>query len=174
MRQTLHILTRQYESPFGTLQLGSFGDKLCLCDWLVEKHHHRVCSRLTRILGAELVEGSSDVMEEAASQLDAYFCGERREFSVPLLFAGTDFQKKVWNELLHIPYGETLSYARMARHIGKPQAIRAVAGANGANALSIFAPCHRVIGSDHSLTGYAGGVDTKRRLLELEGVIMCN
>lgn len=86
------------------------------------------------------------------------------------MFAGTDFQKTVWNELLKIPFGNTISYAEMARRIGMPKAVRAVANANGANSISIFAPCHRVIGSDHSLTGYGGGLDAKRTLLKLEGI----
>lgn len=115
-----------------------------------------------------MAEGTSVVIEEAAAQLDEYFAGRRSTFSVPLVFAGTDFQKRVWNELLKIQYGETVSYGEMARRIGKSEAVRAVANANAANALSIFAPCHRVIGSNRSLTGYAGGLDTKRRLLILE------
>ena len=90
---------------------------------------------------------------------------------MPLLFVGTDFQKTVWNELLKIPFGTTVSYGEMARRIGMPKAVRAVANANGANAISILAPCHRVIGSDHSLTGYGGGLDVKRALLELEGIL---
>ena len=83
----------------------------------------------------------------------------------------TDFQKKVWDELLKIPYGQTISYGEMARRIGMPKAVRAVANANGANAISILAPCHRVIGSDGSLTGYGGGLAAKRMLLELEAVL---
>lgn len=81
------------------------------------------------------------------------------------------FKKKVWNELLNIPYGQTISYGKMAKKIGMPKAVRAVANANGANSISIFAPCHRVIGSDHSLTGYAGGLKAKQMLLELEGAL---
>ena len=88
-----------------------------------------------------------------------------------MLFVGTDFQKKVWNFLLSIPFGKTISYGEMARQIGLPKAVRAVANANGANSISVFAPCHRVIGSDSSLTGYGGGLDAKRLLLELEGVL---
>ena len=149
--------------------LGSFGDKLCLCDWRVEKHRDHVDRRLKKILNAEFEEGSSDVIEKAVWQLDEYFAGKRRTFDVPLLFVGTDFQKTVWNALLTIPFGQTLSYGDMAQRIGLPTAVRAVANANGANALSIFAPCHRVIGSDWSLTGYGGGLDAKRYLLALEG-----
>ena len=110
------------------------------------------------------------IIEKAIKQLDEFFAGKRQEFDIPLLFVGTDFQKKVWSELLKIPFGETISYGKIATRIGMPKAVRAVANANGANAISIFAPCHRVIGSDHSLTGYGGGLDAKRELLELEGV----
>ena len=91
-----------------------------------------------------------------------------RGFTVPLLFAGTDFQQKVWRLLQEIPYGSTLTYAGLAAGLGMPGAVRAVANANGANALSLFVPCHRVIGADGSLTGYAGGTDAKKYLLDLE------
>lgn len=164
------IKIRRYESPCGTLVLGSYGDKLCLCDWQVEKHRDHVNRRLKRVLNAEFEEGRSDIIEKAMRQLDEFFAGTRREFEIPLLFAGTDFQKTVWEELLKIPYGQTISYGEMARRIGMPKAVRAVANANGANSISIFAPCHRVIGSDRSLTGYGGGLDAKRKLLELEEI----
>lgn len=165
------IITRIYESPCGRLMLGSFGDKLCLCDWQVEKHCDSVNNRLRRILNAEFVEGLFAVIDCAVTQLDEYFAGRRREFDVPMLFVGTDFQKKVWECLLTIPYGETISYGEMARKIGMPNAVRAVANANGANSISIFAPCHRVIGSDHTLTGYGGGLAAKQYLLKLENAI---
>ncbi len=164
------IRVKRYESPCGVLMLGSFGDKLCLCDWQVEKHLNHVDRRLKRILNAEFKEETSEVIEKAAMQLDEFFAGKRREFDVPLLFVGTDFQKTVWKELLKIPFGQTISYGEMARRIGMPKAVRAVANANGANSMSIFAPCHRVIGSDHSLTGYGGGLDAKHTLLKLEEV----
>lgn len=165
------IKIKRYESPCGVLMLGSFGDKLCLCDWQVEKHRDHVDRRLKRILRAEFEEGTSEVIGKAERQLDEFFAGQRREFDMPLLFVGTDFQKTVWNELLKIPFGQTISYGEMARRIGMPKAVRAVANANGANSMSIFAPCHRVIGSDRSLTGYGGGLEAKRMLLELEGVL---
>ncbi len=164
------IKTRRYESPCGTLLLGSFEDKLCLCDWQVEKHRGKVDRRLKRELQAEFEEGTSDVIEKAVAQLDEFFAGNRKVFDIPLLFVGTDFQKTVWNELLNIPYGQTISYGEMARRIGMPKAVRAVANANGANAISIIAPCHRVIGSDGSLTGYGGGLAAKKMLLELEAL----
>lgn len=170
MKEKAVVKTMIYESPCGLLLLGSLGGRLCLCDWLVERHHARVKRRLERLLHAGFEEGPSPVTEEAARQLDGYFAGKRRTFDVPLLLTGTGFQKAVWNELLKIPFGETVSYGGIARRIGMPNAVRAVANANGANPVSIFVPCHRVIGSDRSLTGYGGGIETKRRLLELEGV----
>ena len=140
MRKENVILIRLYESPCGLLRLGSWKDSLCLCDWSVEKHSVSVDRHL------------------------------KKGLDVPLLFLGTDFQKRVWRELLDIPYGTTVSYVEMARRIGMPKAVRAVANANGANIISIFAPCHRVIGSNHSLTGYRGGLEAKRALLALEGI----
>lgn len=168
MKEKKKIVTRTYESPCGTLKLGSFGDKLCLCDWQVEKHRNHVENRLRRILDSEFEEGASAAIDNAIAQLEEYFNGKRQEFDIPLLFVGTDFQKKVWNQLLSIPFGKTISYGEMARQIGMPKAVRAVANANGANSISIFAPCHRVIGSDHTLTGYGGGLAAKEYLLKLE------
>ena len=171
MKEKNKIITCKYESPCGTLMLGSYNDRLCLCDWQVERHRNHVDNRLCRILDAEWVEGTSPIIERAMMQLDEYFTGQRQEFDIPLLWVGTDFQKKVWDRLLTIPYGHTLSYGEMARQIGQPKAVRAVANANGANAISIFAPCHRVIGSDHTLTGYGGGLTTKEYLLRLENAL---
>jgi O-6-methylguanine DNA methyltransferase len=106
-----------------------------------------------------------------ARQLEEYFAGQRRQFDLPLDLRGTDFQKRCWQELLKIRYGETRSYADIARAIGNPAAVRAVGLANGQNPIAIIVPCHRVIGSDGSLTGYGGGLETKRKLLELEGAL---
>ncbi|HSW54104.1 MAG TPA: methylated-DNA--[protein]-cysteine S-methyltransferase [Ignavibacteriaceae bacterium] len=104
----------------------------------------------------------------AFSQVREYFNRERKEFELPLEIIGTDFQKKVWNELTKIPYGETISYGELANRMGDKNLMRAVAAANGANPIPIIIPCHRVIGSDGSLTGYGGGLDVKQKLLELE------
>ncbi|MFA7566539.1 MAG: methylated-DNA--[protein]-cysteine S-methyltransferase, partial [Alkalispirochaeta sp.] len=101
-------------------------------------------------------------------QLSEYFAGERREFELPLVVPGTDFQKEVWDSLMKVPYGETWSYAQQAAFMGRPKAVRAVAVANGYNRISIVIPCHRIIGSDGSLTGYGGGLPRKQRLLEIE------
>jgi methylated-DNA-[protein]-cysteine S-methyltransferase len=111
---------------------------------------------------------NSSVFEEAIRQLQAYFRGELKEFDLPLRMEGTEFQLRVWNALRAIPYGETISYAQLARRIGNPKAVRAVGLANGSNPIPIIVPCHRVIGSDGSLTGFGGGLSTKKMLLDLE------
>lgn len=111
---------------------------------------------------------SDQYLTEAIRQLDAYFRGELRSFDLPLALEGTTFQKTVWQELLKIPYGAAVSYREIARRIGKPKAVRAVGAANGRNPLPIVVPCHRVIGSDGSMTGYGGGLQIKEFLLELE------
>ena len=103
------------------------------------------------------------------TQLREYFNRQRKEFKLPLEIFGTDFQKKVWNELRKIPYGETISYGKLANRMGDKNLMRAVAAANGANPIPIIIPCHRVIGAHGSLTGYGGGLDVKQKLLELEG-----
>ena len=162
------IIVRKYHSPCEELTLGSFGEELCLCDWQSGRHRSRTIGRLQRMLDTELEDGNSRVIDMAASQLDEYFAGARRTFDIPLLFSGTEFQRTVWHELLKIPYGTTVSYGTIARNIAMPKAVRAVANANGANPISIFAPCHRVIGSDNSLTGYGGGLEVKEFLLRLE------
>ncbi|MDY2703120.1 MAG: methylated-DNA--[protein]-cysteine S-methyltransferase, partial [Prevotella sp.] len=112
--------------------------------------------------------GSSSVIEKTKTQLDDYFAGKRKVFNIPLCPFGTDFQLQVWKSLLEIPYGETRSYMDIAKTIGNPKGVRAVAQAIGANGIDILIPCHRVIGSNHSLTGYAGGLDKKKYMLELE------
>jgi methylated-DNA-[protein]-cysteine S-methyltransferase len=108
------------------------------------------------------------VLARAADQLGEYFEGERESFDLPLALAGTAFQRSVWEALLGIGYGRCVSYAQLADQIGRPTAVRAVGHANGRNPVSIIVPCHRVVGSDGTLTGYGGGLDNKRRLLDLE------
>mgnify|MGYP000026156313 FL=1 len=107
-------------------------------------------------------------LEDCVFQLQEYFDGKRKDFDIKLNPEGTDFQKKVWNQLLEIPYGKTLSYLELSKQLGDVKAIRAVANANGKNPIWIIIPCHRVIGSDGSLTGYAGGLNRKQWLLEHE------
>ncbi len=112
--------------------------------------------------------GHEWILGEAERQLDDYFAGRRARFDLTLRLAGTPFQERVWRALLEIPYGETITYAGLAAEIGVPAAVRAVGAANGQNPLSIVVPCHRVVGSNGSLTGYGGGLEAKRWLLDLE------
>jgi methylated-DNA-[protein]-cysteine S-methyltransferase len=124
--------------------------------------------RISSGLNAEFIESDAPVLRETKRQLDEYFQARRTQFELPLLMAGSDFQKRVWNELLKISYGETSSYLGLAERMGNKSAIRAVAGANGANAISIIVPCHRIIGGNGELVGYAGGLKAKEKLLALE------
>jgi methylated-DNA-[protein]-cysteine S-methyltransferase len=118
-------------------------------------------------------DGDSPVLDEAGRQLDAYFAGELLEFDLPLELHGTAFNERCWLALASIPYGQTVSYGEQARRLGLgPDAARAVGAANGRNPLPLVLPCHRVIGADGSLTGFGGGLETKRYLLELEGALL--
>ncbi len=167
---TRRIWLSTYPSPVGTLLLGAHDDHLCLCDWANRTLRQRVDRRLERAFSARLTEGQHPLLAEARAQLDEYFSGQRRDFDLPLRTAGTAFQSDVWATLAGISYGEVRTYRQLAESLDQPAAVRAVASAIGANALSIFLPCHRVIGSSGKLTGYAGGLDAKRRLLALESV----
>lgn len=163
------VCIQYYDSPCGQIVLASAGEKLCLCDWNGKPCAERNKRRLVRLLNAELKEEPSAVLLRTKAQLDEYFAGGRRTFDIPLHPVGTDFQKRVWNALLEIPYGETRTYKDIALRVDNLKGVRAVAQAIGANGIGIIIPCHRVIGSDHTLTGFAGGLEAKRILLELEG-----
>ena len=113
----------------------------------------------------------TSLIKETYKQIEEYLLGNRKKFIVPIKLKGTEFQKKVWNALLEIPYGETMSYKKIAEKIGNPKACRAVGMANHNNPVAIIVPCHRVIGSNRKLVGYAGGLDVKQKLLEIEGEI---
>ncbi len=162
------IITSIYHSPAGDMLLGSYDGKLCLCDWNIPTRRPGIDGRISRYLNTDFVEGRSDVIDRTIIQLDEYFTRQRTTFDIPLLFCGSEFQCRVWNELLNIPYGDTASYKELAQKISNPDAVRAVASANASNAISILVPCHRVIGSNGKLTGYAGGLEAKRLLLDLE------
>ena len=155
-------LSHIVSSPIGRLLL--LGDGYALTGlWMIdaERHTDRGEAGLTR---------SPEAFREVAEQLEAYFAGDLKEFTVPLAPSGTAFQLAVWTELTKIPYGSTVSYGDIARALGKRLvASRAVGLANGANPISVIVPCHRVIGSDGNLTGYGGGLDRKQLLLQLEG-----
>ena len=143
-----------YDSPIGPMTLVQEGEVLARLDFDVPSQP----------------EEATPLLLEACRQLREYFAGERKAFALPLALAGTEFQKKVWAALRDIPWGETRSYGDIARAIGKPTACRAVGMANGRNPLPVFIPCHRVIGTNGSITGYSGGLEKKRFLLRLEGI----
>jgi methylated-DNA-[protein]-cysteine S-methyltransferase len=150
------------DSPVGRLKLVATDEGLAGILWEKDRPR-RVRLKLER------EDSAHAVLVEAERQLKEYFGGRRKEFTLKLDVAGTVFQRKVWNALLTIPFGETRSYSQVAAQIGSPAATRAVGAANGRNPVSIVAPCHRVIGSTGRLTGFAGGLDTKAYLLALEG-----
>ncbi len=149
-------------SPVGELKLVANGSRLVAILWENDKPN--------RVRLGPMVEAPDNpVLVKTARQLEEYFAGTRNGFDLELDFVGTAFQKKVWAALLTIPFGETRTYSQIAEQIGHPSAVRAVGAANGHNPLSIVAPCHRVIGASGKLTGFAGGLEAKERLLVLEG-----
>lgn len=162
------VYIQYVESKIGELIIGSFEDKLCLLDFRQRKTRNAVDNRIKKGLNAEFVEKQTELIEIAKKQIDEYLAGKRREFDIPLLMVGTEFQKSVWSALMKLPYGETSTYLQLAKSINKESAVRAVANATGANALGLIIPCHRIIGSNGKLVGYAGGLPAKKRLLELE------
>jgi methylated-DNA-[protein]-cysteine S-methyltransferase len=148
-----------FPSPIGALELR--GNEASLTGLSMEGHHPASAR-------ADDAVHDAAPFHDARRQLEEYFAGGRRDFSLTLAPAGTDFQQRVWSALRAIPYGETISYGELARRIGNPRAVRAVGLANGRNPISIIVPCHRVIGADGTLTGYGGGLERKRFLLALE------
>ena len=166
-----NICIRHYPSPCGELLLASTDHELCMCCWAGMACAERSLRRIRRYMNVEFTMASSAVIEQTVNQLDDYFAGHLTAFNIPLHPVGTDFQRRVWKALLDIPFGQTRSYMEIAKSIGNPQGVRAVAQAIGANGIGIIIPCHRVIGSNHSLTGFAGGLDKKQLLLQLERTI---
>jgi methylated-DNA-[protein]-cysteine S-methyltransferase len=159
---------QRHKTEIGELLLGSFGSKLCLLGFGDRETRRAFDDRIRKKLDAEFVEQSDEVLEKTRRQVDEYLNGNRKEFDIPLLMVGTDFQRRVWKALMRVPYGATSTYGQIAEDIGSPRAVRPIGNANKANPLSIIVPCHRVIGSDGELVGYGGGLSVKRRLLELE------
>lgn len=152
-----------FDSPIGRLLLRSDGTALTGL-------HMNVAGRPVHGVEIGTEDAHAGPLPETVRQLNEYFLGKRREFDVPLLLAGTEFQRRVWQSLKEIPFGTTLSYGALAKRLDNPNASRAVGLANGRNPISILVPCHRVIGADGSLTGYGGGLDRKRWLLAHEGL----
>lgn len=157
-----------YTTKFAEFILGSFGQKLCVLDFRDRKMRGAVDHRIKKGLGAEFIENDDAVLQRTREQINKYLAGDITEFDIPLLMVGTDFQKKVWNALIEVPYGETSTYLQLAKNIGNEKAVRAVGNANGVNAIAIIIPCHRIIGNDGKLVGYGGGLELKEQLLNLE------
>ena len=166
------INIQYYKTKIGELVLGSFHEKLCLLDFRYRKMRTIVDHRIKNGLKAKFVEQNDKILKQTKNQLDEYLNGDRREFYLPLLMVGTDFQKSVWAALLQVSYGMTSTYLQLAKDINNEKAVRAVAGANGANAIGLIIPCHRIIGSNGELVGYGGGLPIKKRLLKLEQEVL--
>lgn len=156
------------ETPLGTMLAGAAEEGICLLEFTDRKMLETELKSLAKMLNASIIQGSNPHFEILKKQLTEYFEGKRKEFTVSLFTPGTEFQNSVWKVLRNIPYGTTRSYKQQAEAVKKPEAVRAVAKANGMNRIAIIIPCHRVIGSDGSLTGYGGGLWRKKWLLELE------
>jgi methylated-DNA-[protein]-cysteine S-methyltransferase len=166
------INIQYYKNQYAHFILGSYEGKLCLLDFRYRKMRKTVDNRLKKGLNAQFVEQDDAILQETKKQLEAYFTMQRKSFDIPMITVGTEFQKKVWQALMKVPYGKTASYLQLARAIDNEKAVRAVASANGANAIGIIIPCHRIIGSNGELTGYGGGLPLKKRLLKLENNLL--
>lgn len=151
-------ITVYYNSPAGEMEITVAGDRITSISFVDRVHN--------------TTGKPSPVFKEIIKQLDEYFAGERKEFSLGIELDGTDFQRYVWQELMKIPYGTTVAYSQLAQKLGTIQAVRAVANAVAANKLAILIPCHRVIGKNGNLTGYRWGMERKKQLLELESMIL--
>ncbi|MFZ4927946.1 bifunctional transcriptional activator/DNA repair enzyme AdaA [Chryseobacterium sp. Mn2064] len=166
------IDVKRIETPLGTMFACAVDKGICLLEFTDRKDIEKQFSSLSKALNAEIVQGENKYFKQLEEELKEYFEGKRQKFDVPLFITGTEFQKNVWQLLLEIPVGETRSYKQQSEFLGNPKAIRAVGTANGINKIAILIPCHRVIGSNGKLVGYAGGIWRKQKLLELEKAIL--
>jgi AraC family transcriptional regulator of adaptative response/methylated-DNA-[protein]-cysteine methyltransferase len=164
--QTINVT--QFESPIGSMFGCTTDSGICLLEFIDSTTIDTELKIFTKKLNAPIIEATNKQLDLLQKQLEEYFNGQRKEFTVPVISFGTDFQQSVWKVLQAIPYGSTCSYKNQAELLKKPSAVRAVANANGSNKISILIPCHRVIGNDGNLTGYGGGLWRKKWLLEFE------
>jgi methylated-DNA-[protein]-cysteine S-methyltransferase len=162
------ITITYHKTRIGELIMGSFEDRLCLLDFRYRKMRTTVDNRIKTGLNAEFFEEDNEILQRTRKQIDEYLNGNRTRFDIPVMMVGTDFQKAVWNALMQVPYGKSTSYLSLAKAIDNEKGVRAVASANGANAIAIIIPCHRIIGSNGELIGYGGGLAVKQKLLMLE------
>ncbi len=168
------IITKIIPSPVGDLFAGADDKEIFILEFTntnkepIEEILKNKKKKYDKAFNASLISGENETLNKLQLQLNEYFDKKRKYFDLPLHINGTDFQKSVWDALLKIPYGRTISYQKQAENIGKIKAVRAVANANGANKIVIVIPCHRVIGKNGTLTGFGGGLWRKKLLLELE------
>ncbi|MGC4234448.1 MAG: methylated-DNA--[protein]-cysteine S-methyltransferase [Niabella sp.] len=165
------IYYKQLQTPIGPMIACAGNEGICVLEFYEEGDFERKLSSVEKWLKAVLVPKTTPYLEQAAKELEQYFAGDRKVFEVALQLQGTDFQKQAWQALQTIPYGATRSYMQQTLSFTVPESIRAVANANGKNPIAIIVPCHRVIGANGSLTGYAGGLWRKKYLLELEAQV---
>ena len=162
------LLMTELSTPLGPMLAGATSEGICLLEFANRIRFEKEISDLKTLLNAEILPGRNAHLDHLETQLQEYFSGVRKIFTVPLHTPGNEFAQGVWKSLLKIPYGRTCSYKEQADMMKNPKAIRAIASTNGRNRLAILIPCHRVIGSDGSLTGYAGGIEKKKWLLQFE------
>lgn len=164
----MSIYTQTYTSPVGELLLGEYNYQLCLCDWHNRPKHNAFIKRLSERAQQSIINQDTLLLQHVRQQLEEYFTGKRHKFILPLHPIGTAFQQQVWQALRYIDYGKTSYYQQIAYNIERSNAIRAVANAIAANPLAIIIPCHRIIAKNGQLQGFAGGINTKEQLLNLE------
>jgi methylated-DNA-[protein]-cysteine S-methyltransferase len=167
-REMKQINIQYYTTAFAELILGSFGGRLCLLGYRYGEKRKVIENRIKKELNSNFIECFDEILGKTKKQLDEYFYRRRKKMDVPILTIGTDFQKKVWDSVMMVPYGTTLTYLELAENIDNKKAVRAVANANGANSIAIIIPCHRIMGSNGKLGGYSGGLTIKKQLLNLE------
>ncbi|MCQ2216467.1 MAG: methylated-DNA--[protein]-cysteine S-methyltransferase [Bacteroidales bacterium] len=162
----------EHTTPVGEIVIAATEEALVLCDWKCNRHRLNSQKRIEEYFGEKFREEKNETIEKTIVQLREYFEKKRKEFDIPLLLIGTEFQKRIWKLLMGIEYGETIAYSTLAERHGDKKAVRGVAQAVGKNPISIIVPCHRIIGKNGTLTGYAGGVETKNKLLNIEGITL--
>jgi AraC family transcriptional regulator of adaptative response/methylated-DNA-[protein]-cysteine methyltransferase len=164
----MSLFTKNIDTPVGPMWIAANDDGICLFEFEDRRRIDQIMKRITSLLSTDFIVGHHPYHTLLEAQVSEYFAGTRKTFDLPLQLVGSEFQKKVWTGLLDIPFGKTRSYKEQSIFLGDEKAIRAVAGANGQNSIAIIVPCHRVIGSSGSLTGYGGGLQRKQWLLEHE------
>lgn len=162
------IATTTINTPLGDMFCAATKDGICILSFFGQKNLEKQIEKVQNFFDAQIIPAHNKYFDCLQKELDEYFQGKREEFTIPLQLVGTTFQQSVWKILMKIPYSETISYKQEAELLKKPTASRAVANANGQNMISILIPCHRIIQSNGSLGGYAGGIDKKQALLKLE------